>query len=203
MVLCAALSLESVPQARRALQRDASGLRASVSALSVLVNGVRRWSIARDNGQGVIAALRHAYQKGRAALGSAKRSRSDLDLHEWRKQIKYFGYQLQLFQPLRPLYIGKLIRLSQRLSDYLGEDHDLALRRRKIYPNSAELPTSTAHGPSSNYSITNAPPCSENPSLWAGVCIPSHRRGSRGSCKGSIRLTVGRASPPLPASGQR
>ncbi|HEY4365642.1 MAG TPA: CHAD domain-containing protein [Steroidobacteraceae bacterium] len=54
-----------------------------------------------------------------------------LQLHEWRKQVKYLLHQLRLFEPLWPGPIGKLADQAHVLSGYLGDDHDLAMLRQK------------------------------------------------------------------------
>ena len=56
----------------------------------------------------------------------AKNEPSNINLHEWRKKVKYLYYQSQVLKPVLPeelvIYIPKL----DKLADYLGEDHDLA-----------------------------------------------------------------------------
>lgn len=71
--------------------------------------------------------LERTYRKGRDAFAAAKRDRTTENLHEWRKQAKYFWHQLQLLEPLWPGLIGKVADQAHRLTDYLGEDHDLAV----------------------------------------------------------------------------
>ncbi|HUP90878.1 MAG TPA: CHAD domain-containing protein [Solimonas sp.] len=60
---------------------------------------------------------REAYAEART-VGSAER------LHEWRKQVKYHGYQRNLLGPLAGPRPRKLALLD-RLSDALGRHHDL------------------------------------------------------------------------------
>jgi CHAD domain-containing protein len=127
---------------RTLLQRPGRAAACSI-ALTRVANNARRWAAADDLGD-TLAALAHTYKKGRSALAAAVRQPSDPCLHEWRKQTKYLWHELQLLRPLRPTRIGKLIRLSHRLADRLGDDHDLAVLRRKVRQNSKTLPAGTA-----------------------------------------------------------
>ncbi len=45
--------------------------------------------------------------------------------------MKYLWHQLQLFEPLPP-EIQEIAEASHKLSDYLGEDHDLAVLRENV-----------------------------------------------------------------------
>jgi CHAD domain-containing protein len=59
-------------------------------------------------------------------------SRTTADLHEWRKQVKYLRYQFHLLEPLWPAIIGELADQAHALTEYLGEDHDLAVLEQRI-----------------------------------------------------------------------
>ena len=72
------------------------------------------------------------YRKGRNALGQAKKSATPEALHEWRKEVKYLLYQLQLIEPAWRASERLLARRLDRLADLLGEDHDLAVVRAMV-----------------------------------------------------------------------
>jgi CHAD domain-containing protein len=69
------------------------------------------------------------------------------NLHEWRKKVKYMYYQVQILKPVLPeAFITYESRLD-KLSEYLGTDHDLAeleysLARNKPAPGSIRKTTS-------------------------------------------------------------
>jgi hypothetical protein len=46
--------------------------------------------------------------------------------------VKYYFLQLELIQPLAPKRIGATIKRAHKLTDHLGDDHDLALLHEKI-----------------------------------------------------------------------
>ncbi len=86
-----------------------------------------------DHGWSTIGAgLRVVYRQGRKALKRANREPSDRALHEWRKQVKYLRYQVQLLQPLWRRPLVALERELHTLSDCLGDAHDLAVLREKL-----------------------------------------------------------------------
>ena len=53
-------------------------------------------------------------------------------LHAWRKSTKYLYHQLQMLEPLSPRTLSAFTRQLHRLSDELGDDHDLAVLREKV-----------------------------------------------------------------------
>jgi CHAD domain-containing protein len=118
--------------ASRALVRDGHGVAWSVDILTSLAADVQRWRVSRADSAYVVVALRRTYKKSRKAMALATVRRTDASLHEWRKQLKYFVYQLQLLQPLRPKYLGKRLRMARQLAGMLGLAHDLAVLRQKI-----------------------------------------------------------------------
>jgi CHAD domain-containing protein len=71
--------------------------------------------------------LRKTYRKGRRALHKVQRSSTDQRLHAWRKQAKYTWHHLETLRVLAPKYIERVARRFARLSDHIGDDHDLAL----------------------------------------------------------------------------
>ncbi|MFH5831220.1 CHAD domain-containing protein [Halalkalibaculum sp. DA384] len=71
--------------------------------------------------------LKEIYKKGRENYFRADEEGTKEQFHEWRKQVKYF---MNAFQVLAYFWPGKLDikgKSLAQLSDYLGEEHDLAL----------------------------------------------------------------------------
>lgn len=93
------------------------------------------WPIKALSAGKLMAGLLAGYRRARRAYQRARRSPTPLALHEWRKQAKYHGYQSALLHRLWPDARNRIDRLK-KLSDLLGEHHDLhvlamVLRRRK------------------------------------------------------------------------
>jgi CHAD domain-containing protein len=84
------------------------------------------------NDESVVAGLRHTHATMRKAHRRARRSGSDADLHEWRKQVKYFYNQLVMLRALGRRGSGRMRQRAGRLAELLGEDHDLTLLSARV-----------------------------------------------------------------------
>lgn len=98
---------------------------AALDALEEARLRIRAWA---PSGDGLLAkGLEHTYRRGRDALRAAERETTTEQLHEWRKRVKDLSYQLRLVVPAWPGHLGALAEEAHRLSDLLGDDHDLGL----------------------------------------------------------------------------
>ncbi|BCT68696.1 CHAD domain-containing protein [Nitrosospira sp. NRS527] len=75
--------------------------------------------------------LQRIYRKGRKAYAEAKTGPTTEALHEWRKQVKYLLNAMDgLHSSKRDRERGKVVKIlkrADRLADYLGDDHELAM----------------------------------------------------------------------------
>jgi CHAD domain-containing protein len=108
--------------------------------------GMERLSIPRgDDWSSVGTGLKHVYARGRRAMADARKAPDSDAFHEWRKQVKYLRYELEVLEPLWPGMIGELADQAHQLADYLGEEHDAsvlratALAHRDAFRDSATL----------------------------------------------------------------
>jgi len=102
------------------------------AALERSMTRARAWDLDADADWDCIEqGLHSTYRRARHALRRGRKSRATEDLHEWRKQTKYLWHQLQLLVPLAPGTIGERADEFHRLSDYLGDEHDLAVLRER------------------------------------------------------------------------
>ena len=86
-----------------------------------------------DGGWACLAhGLRKTYRRGRREFREAQTTMSSERLHAWRKQTKYLWHQLQILTPLAPGVIGELADQFHRVSEYLGEEHDLTILRTTV-----------------------------------------------------------------------
>jgi CHAD domain-containing protein len=97
-------------------------------------------NVRSDTWKEIGGGLTRVYRSGRKAMKEARKTCAPEDLHEWRKQAKYLGHQLQLLEPMSPGPIGSLADQVKKLSDYLGDDHDLAVLREKVTGNAECFP---------------------------------------------------------------
>jgi CHAD domain-containing protein len=89
---------------------------------------VATWPLPDRGGPGSLASgLRRIYRRGRRALRAAAAQPSTENLHELRKRAKDLWYAAQLLRPASPKRMRTLGLRAHRLSDLLGDDHDLAV----------------------------------------------------------------------------
>jgi CHAD domain-containing protein len=133
------LPSESLGEARAALEahRDRVAFRQLVEgdalarALKALRSSRRRlakWDVDGDHAE-PIGAYQRAYRRGREAFGVASADPAAEKLHELRKRVKAFGYQLRTVEGDEGGPVARLQRLADLLADELGELHDLDILR--------------------------------------------------------------------------
>jgi CHAD domain-containing protein len=126
---------------RRVLRREQTSARQAISR--ALVNKQRkvlrevharstRWNMKGDDWEIIGGGLGRIYQGGKKRMKTARKSRANEDLHDWRKQVKYLWHQLQILEPVWPGPLRELADQSHKLADHLGDDHDLAVLRAKV-----------------------------------------------------------------------
>lgn len=79
--------------------------------------------------------LRRVYFRGRRAMADAYEKPDSEIFHEWRKRVKYLWYHLEILEDLWPNVLSNLADELHTLSEYLGDDHDLAVLRQTILNN--------------------------------------------------------------------
>jgi len=102
-------------------------------------NRVESWPLEGNNFSVLGTGLRRVYKQGLESFEAVRRSPSSEGFHQWRKQVKYLLYEINVLNPLWPKMLDVLARELSRLSDYLSEDHDLALLRERALEQSKAL----------------------------------------------------------------
>jgi CHAD domain-containing protein len=104
---------------------DSAGV---VGALSEARSRVTTWPPAHKGDYESLAdGLKRIYGRGRRAARVAKDQPSTENLHELRKRAKELWYAAQLLRTASPQRMKRLARRAHRLSDLLGDDHDLSV----------------------------------------------------------------------------
>lgn len=100
-------------------------------AMQAALARVDSWSF--DGGaegyDAVRGGLHKTAKRAVRAFGAARRDPSPEKLHEWRKRVKYHRYHTRLLRETWPGLLGARLEAVHRLSDLLGDDHDLAVLR--------------------------------------------------------------------------
>ncbi|HEX4025445.1 MAG TPA: CHAD domain-containing protein [Steroidobacteraceae bacterium] len=107
--------------------RDARSLAALRRALRQLGRRTSRWRAGKHGWSVLGPAFEHVYRVGRRRLRAVRDAADDPALHGWRKQVKYLRHALQMLQPMHPRALDSMVRQAHRLSEQLGEVHDLSL----------------------------------------------------------------------------
>ena len=90
------------------------------------------WRIKRDGWAALERGLRRTYRTGHRALALAAENPTVLNLHECRKQARHLRGQLQLLEAAWTGSEKGLGDQTQKLSQLLGDDHDLAILRETL-----------------------------------------------------------------------
>jgi CHAD domain-containing protein len=101
-----------------------------VGVLSEARDRTEAWPATTSGGTKSLAGgFARVYRRGRRALASAKSDPGTETLHELRKRAKDLWHAAQLLEPLSDYQMREFKRGAHRLSDLLGEDHDLTILR--------------------------------------------------------------------------
>lgn len=93
---------------------------------------VENWPIDHNDFSAIRGGLKRVYKRGYKGLSRSYDEPVAENFHEWRKRIKYLWYHTRILEPVWPDMFDELADQVHDLSDYLGEDHDLAELRKLI-----------------------------------------------------------------------
>jgi CHAD domain-containing protein len=133
----------ALPTIRRSLEKHHREIRRRVlnrehavatvkTSIKEAVERVEDWPIDNDNWPAIGSGLKSVYKKGSRAFDAATRDPSAETWHEWRKQSKYLWHQIQMLEPLWAEVLKKLGDEVHRLTQILGDDHDLTVLRHTL-----------------------------------------------------------------------
>ncbi len=111
-------------------QADSDGAPSANAALALagVRDRVEIWALPEEEGRDyLVQGLERAYRKARRAAHRAEHRPTTVVLHELRKRTKDVWHAAQLLDAVSSKRVRKLRRRSHRLSNALGDDHDLAV----------------------------------------------------------------------------
>jgi CHAD domain-containing protein len=132
------LPREAVEAWRQILDRDREAAvntvqaEAAIGLIEAGREGIRGWPLEGSSWKLVGGEVRRAYRRGRRAMASAAADPSEQSFHEWRKRAKDLWYQLRLLGPAWSELLGPAAEEAHRLTDLLGDHHDLAVLRQDL-----------------------------------------------------------------------
>jgi CHAD domain-containing protein len=102
------------------------------------------WDLKNDGFEVLAPGLKRSYRRGRKALFFASEQPDDERFHEWRKRVKDYWYHTRLLRRIWPALMEARAFELKRLSDLLGDDHDLAVLGTFLHREQKSLGTSAA-----------------------------------------------------------
>ena len=93
---------------------------------------INNWQIGSNGWSTVDKSLKRVYKRGYKALQKAISKPTAENFHDWRKRVKYLRYQLEILSPMWSDVIKSYIEQTHNLTDYLGEEHDLAVLQELV-----------------------------------------------------------------------
>jgi len=104
----------------------------------------RRWDLSHDGFAAIRPGLERYYDEGRKAMDEAYRKPTNEHFHEWRKRVKDHWYHCRLLGNIWAEGMSSRIDELKRLSDFLGDDHDLAVLCEMLEKQGSDLEGDTA-----------------------------------------------------------
>jgi CHAD domain-containing protein len=90
------------------------------------------WTFDAEGFEALRPGLERIYRRGRRSMRAAAEEPTTERLHEWRKRSKDLWHAVQILRPAAPKRMKSLAKRAHRLSDLLGDDHDLAVLREQV-----------------------------------------------------------------------
>jgi CHAD domain-containing protein len=93
---------------------------------------VAEWRIGHDGFRAVRGGVARTYRRARKAMNAAYDELTAETFHEWRKRVKYHRYHTRLLRNVWEKPFKARRKALKSLSDYLGDEHDLAVFSRML-----------------------------------------------------------------------
>ncbi|WP_372893500.1 CHAD domain-containing protein [Rhodosalinus sp.] len=96
-------------------------------ALDALAGRIAGWEIGGKPAKVIAGGLEKTWRRAAKAHADCRDAPTTDAMHEWRKRVKYHWYHCRILAPVWPGPVGARAEEAKRLSDILGDHHDLAL----------------------------------------------------------------------------
>jgi CHAD domain-containing protein len=108
---------------------DALALDRAMGAIEAGRDAIADWPLHGDDWSLIGPGLRRTYRRGRSRLADVRSEVNDEAIHEWRKRVKDLWYDVRLVRNAKDAVLSEMADWLHRLSDLLGDHHDLAVLR--------------------------------------------------------------------------
>jgi CYTH domain-containing protein/CHAD domain-containing protein len=119
--------VEDYEAAEQHLREDATAGAPIIAELRAARARVATWRFRHHAVSALAPGFERIYRRGRRAYLAARKEPTDENLHELRKRTKDLWHAAQILRPVAPKMMKTLADRAHRLSDLVGDDHDLAL----------------------------------------------------------------------------
>jgi len=123
--------IDAYETARKSQGPDKQEIAAIVSDWEAAQARIQGWEI-HNEWEALEGGLQRVYKRGYRAFFEACEQTTPENLHEWRKRVKYLWYHLRILSPMWPKTLKTMRKQTKKLSDLLGDDHDLTVLRTFI-----------------------------------------------------------------------
>lgn len=106
--------------------------RAAAETLAAARERLAGWPLAGAGFETVGPSLERIYRQGRDNFRDAYANPDAMHFHEWRKSAKNLWYHLRLLAGAWPQVLGVQRDEAERLTEFLGDEHDLAVLRATL-----------------------------------------------------------------------
>lgn len=119
-------ALADACEKRERFARRDGVLESVASQLDKAQADAKGWKTPDMDVRALIDVMATSYRRSRRAMKRARQTHLSATLHEWRKELKIFWYQLRLVKRLTP-GVAALVTDMKRLETELGEDRNLVV----------------------------------------------------------------------------
>ena len=123
---------EQGPASGQFRERCETALHQVVGSLVEAADNFQNMLILAEEWEAIGLGLHNAYREARDRMSRAARSDQEEEFHDWRKEMKYLYYELQMVQPAWPERLGTMLRRLKKLEEKLGKVHDFAGLRNML-----------------------------------------------------------------------
>jgi CHAD domain-containing protein len=124
--------VEHSPDPNRFRARREQALRYAASSLAESKHSFENMLIPAEDWQALGPGLQKVYGRARNRMLRALTYETPETFHDWRKQVKYLYYQLQMLESISRRRLEAMVSRLRKLEDKLGEDHDLTVLERLL-----------------------------------------------------------------------
>jgi CHAD domain-containing protein len=120
---------ERVVDSREGLQENVDDV---VATLDNAATALEHWPLENASTKELASGLHKVYRRARKGWKRVLNEHDPERLHDWRKRAKYLRYHFQLLKGVDRHWAGRWHRGFKRLSDILGDHHDLEVLRKEL-----------------------------------------------------------------------